>query len=76
VSTAAGLVGLMKKHGLRFFSTGDLASLSGIDPGAASQALRRLADDRLVVRMKRGLWANLWAPRLNLGDALPQLCAP
>jgi Transcriptional regulator, AbiEi antitoxin len=75
-TSAAGLLALLKKHGLRFFSTGDLASLSGLDPTAASQALHRLSAKGLVQRMKRGLWGNLLAPNLSLAEALPQLTSP
>jgi len=73
---AASLVALLKEHGLRFFTTGDLASLTGLDPMAASQALRRLSAKGLVRRLKRGLWSNLLVPDLSLAEALPQLTAP
>ena len=74
--SAAALVRLMQKHSLRVFSTSDLVTISGLAPAAATQALRRLAAEDLVVRIKKGLWVSKLAADFNPYEALPGLRAP
>jgi predicted transcriptional regulator of viral defense system len=66
----------MQEQRLRVFTTADLATLAGINPVAASQALQRLASKKLVVRVKRGVWANRLVSDLHPYEIVPFLGAP
>jgi predicted transcriptional regulator of viral defense system len=74
--SAADIIQLLQEHRLRVFRTSDLITLAGISAGAAAQALRRLADNKLVVSIKREVWANLMREDLNPMEAVPHLIAP
>lgn len=74
--TAVNLISLMRRHRLRVFTTSDMATLAGFEPDAAAQALRRLAERKVVVRIKRGLWLNQLVDDLNPFEAVPYLTAP
>jgi len=76
VTSSAALVRLLQYQHLRVFTTSDLSTLSGLAGPAAAQALRRLAREELVVRIKRGLWMNHLAPDMNPCEAVPYLRAP
>ena len=74
--SATDLLKLLRDHGLRFFGTADVMTLTGMTPFAATQALRRLAAKGLLYSMKRGLWANGLAEGLEAFEAVPHLTAP
>lgn len=73
---AAELLRIIRKHRLRFFTTADLVTLTGMHPSAATQALRRLAARDLTGRLKRGLWMNRLQEDLHPYEAVPHLTAP
>ncbi len=73
---AADIAPLLRKHNMRVFTTRDLASLSGLLPGTASQHLIRLARAGAVTRIKRAQWVNLLADGLNPYETVPYLVAP
>jgi len=73
---AAELLRLLQENRLRFFTTADLITLTGMNPPAATQALRRLAAHELVTRIKRGLWMNRLVQDLNPYEVVPYLEAP
>lgn len=73
---AAEIIGLLRKHALRVFTTADIITLSGLTDAAASQHLLRLASQDIIVRIKRGVWANKLAADLNPYEAVPFLRAP
>lgn len=73
---AAEIIGMLRKHNLRVFTTADIITLSGLTDVAASQHLLRLASQNLIVRIKRGIWVNKLAADLNPYEAVPFLRAP
>lgn len=73
---ATGLLKLLARHGLRLFTTADLLTLSGLAPSAATQALRRLAAQELITRVKRGLWMSRLITDINPYEAVSYLRAP
>jgi predicted transcriptional regulator of viral defense system len=70
------LVTLIHTHRLRVFTTSDILALTRMAPAAATHALARLAQQGLLIRIKRGVWVS----RLPLGpspyEAVPYLAAP
>ncbi len=70
------IIRLLQVHGLRIFTTADFITLSGMPAVNATSALRRLASRALIVRIKRGVWANKMIPDLNPYEAVPFLRAP
>lgn len=74
--TSSELIGVLRAHGLRIFTSGDLMTLTGMTDVNAAKALQRLAAQDLVTRIKRGVWANRLAPDLNAYEAVPYLRAP
>ena len=70
------LIRQLKENRLRVFTTQDAATLLEKSSGATCQLLRRLAKEKLVVNLKRGVWANLLAAELRLEEALPLLTHP
>lgn len=75
MSTIQLIRGFRENH-LRFFTLKGATALTRTSPGATAQILRRLAKEGIVVRLKRGVWANLLAPRLRLEEAIPFMTAP
>lgn len=73
---ASEIIGLLRKHDLRIFTTADIITLSGLTDAAAGQHLLRLASQDIIVRIKRGVWANRLAADLNPYEAVPFLRAP
>jgi len=73
---AARLASLISRHGLRFFTTPDVATLTGLSRSSSSQALRRMARDGLVTRIRHGLWVNRLAAGMNPFEAVPHLRSP
>lgn len=73
---ATELLHLIRGHNLRLFTTADFITLTGMNPSAASQALRRLATHQLLTRFKRGLWVNRLIHSLNPYEVVPHLTAP
>lgn len=74
--SAASLLKLIQRHGLRVFTSADIITLTGLAPDAATQALGRLAGQDLVCRIKRGVWVSkVWAD-FNPYEAVPYLRAP
>lgn len=74
--SAAELLGLLRDHRLRVFTTSDVVTLTGLHRPAATHALRRLAARRLVTRIKRGLWINALADDVVSYELVPHLAAP
>ncbi len=74
--TAARLIQKLRENRLRVFTTRTAATLLGVSPSAASQLLNRLAREKLLLRLKRGIWANLLAPSLRIEEAVPYLTDP
>lgn len=73
---AAEIIGMIRRHDLRVFTTADIITLSGLTAVAAGQHLNRLASQNIVVRIKRGVWVNKLAANLNPYEAVPFLRAP
>lgn len=74
--SAAALLKLMQRHGLRVFTSADIITLSGLAPAAATKALTRLAAQDLVGRIKKGVWVNKFSADPNSYEAVPYLRAP
>ncbi len=74
--SSSRLASLLNRHGLRIFATTDMATLSGLSPATASQALRRMAATGLVDRLRHGVWVNRLAPGVNPFEAVPHLRPP
>ncbi len=74
--TSLEIVGLLRTHNQRVFTTADMVTLGGISNVVATQALRRLASQNLVVRIKRGVWVSKLIPDLNPYEAVAFLRAP
>lgn len=70
------VIGILKNSGMRVFRTGDAALLTGLSGAATVKALGRLAEEKLVVRLRRGLWASLFADDLNPYELVPHLTSP
>jgi predicted transcriptional regulator of viral defense system len=70
------MVGILRRHRPRLFTTSDFRTLTGVSPTAATQALRRLAMRRLVLKIKRGVWINGLESDINAFEAVPFLTAP
>ncbi|HBL15348.1 MAG TPA: hypothetical protein DD417_00930 [Elusimicrobia bacterium] len=74
--TAAGILKLIRDHGLRVFTTADILTLTGLAPDAATHALRRLASQDLLAKVKKGVWVSKLSADINPYEALPHLRAP
>jgi predicted transcriptional regulator of viral defense system len=74
--TAAEVLGILRKSGLRIFRTGDIALLTSLDGPAMVKALSRLAAQELVVKVRRGIWASRLVGDLNPYEMVPHLTAP
>ena len=74
--TASEIIGILRKHNLRIFTTADLITLSGLKEANATKALLRLTAQNLLVRIKRGVWVNKLVLDLNPYEAVPFLRAP
>ena len=74
--SAANLIQLMQEQKLRVFMTSDFITFSLMAPSAAVHALRRLASQKIIARIKRGVWVNLLAGDLHPYEAVPFLRAP
>lgn len=70
------LIRLLKESGLRLFTTQDAARLLKTRGANAAQLLRRMAQQKLVLRLKRGVWVNLLTPAFRLEEALPYWTHP
>jgi predicted transcriptional regulator of viral defense system len=74
--TAVNLIKLLQDHNMRVFTTPDVVTLSKLTPNTASQALRRLASQRLLVSVKRGVWVNTVWGDVNPFEVVPYLRSP
>lgn len=74
--TSTAIIQLIRKHGLRIFTTADFLTLTGMAPDAATHALRRLAARDLLAKLKKGIWVNTIGPDINPYEAVPYLRAP
>ena len=74
--TASEIIGILREHDLRIFTTADFITLSGLKAASATQALLRLAAQNLIVRIKRGVWVNKLFSDLDPYEAVPFLRAP
>jgi predicted transcriptional regulator of viral defense system len=73
---ASGIIGILRMHNLRVFTTADIITLSGLTDVTASQHLLRLTSQNIIVRIKRGVWVNKLVADLNPYEAVPFLRAP
>lgn len=55
----------MKTIGRPVFTTQELTMLQGVPPATASQSLSRLAREKMVMRVRRGLWADISSPQFS-----------
>lgn len=67
---------LIQHNKLSFFTTNDILTLSGQTPPAATQALRRLAANKLITKVKHGIWENNLMENINPFEAIPYFTAP
>ncbi len=74
--SAASLLKLIHRHGLRVFTSSDIITLTGLAPAAATKALTRLAGQDLVGRIKKGVWVSKLMADMNPYEAVPYLRAP
>lgn len=74
--SSAAVVRLILAHGLRVFTTADLVTLTGLAPDAAAHALRRLASQELLARLKRGVWMSRLSSDISPYEAVPLLRFP
>lgn len=70
------LIKLLHRHSLRVFTTADILTLTGMSATAVTQTLRRLAEEGLVIRIKRGIWVNQLIPDFNPYEAIAYLASP
>jgi predicted transcriptional regulator of viral defense system len=73
---SSGVSALLARHSMRVFTTGDFATLSGMAPSSASQAVRRLALAGMLGRAKRGLWVNRMAAGFHPYEVATRLADP
>lgn len=73
---ATQLIQHLKKNSLRVFTTAGAVTLTNSSPSTTVKLLGRLARDKILLRLKRGVWVNLLAPSFRLEEALPFLTAP
>lgn len=73
---AAEIIGILRRHHLRVFTTADIITLSGLTDATATQHLVRLASQKIIVKIKRGVWVNALVQDLNPYEAVPFLRAP
>ena len=66
----------LNDHHLRIFTTADVITLTRLAPAAATHMLRRLAAQRILASLKRGIWANRLAEELDPMEAVSHLTAP
>jgi len=74
--TAAGMLRLIRDHGLRVFTTSDILTLTGMAPDAATHALQRLAAQDLLAKARKGVWVSRLSADINPYEAVAQLRAP
>ncbi|MDE1977289.1 MAG: hypothetical protein KGI84_08535 [Elusimicrobia bacterium] len=74
--SAASILKLIQRHGLRVFASADIITLTGLSSAAATKALTRLAGQDLVDRIKKGVWVSKLSADLNPYEAVPYLRAP
>ena len=74
--STAGLVSLLQTRKLRIFTTRDILSFTDMAPSAVTQSLFRLEKQKILARIKRGLWVNRLVERLNPYEAVPFLVSP
>lgn len=73
---ATEIIGILRRHNLRVFTTADIITLSGLTDVTATQHLLRLASQKIIVKIKRGVWVNALVEDLNPYEAVPFLRAP
>ena len=74
--SAADLLGVLRDHLLRVFTTSDVLTLTGMRRSAATHALHRMAARRLVVRVQRGVWVNGMVEDVSPYELVRHLAAP
>jgi len=74
--SAADLLGVIRDHRLRVFTTSDVLTLTGMRRSAATHALRRMAARRLVIRVRRGVWVNGMVEDVSPYELVRHLAAP
>ena len=73
-ATQASVLGSLRDLRRPVFTTRDIAALSGVSVSSASQLLKRLAGNGLVVRARKGLWCMPKEPRFSQFSLVPYLC--
>lgn len=73
---SAAIVRLIREHELRVFTSGDFQTLSAMEPDAATHALRRLAAQGLLARLKKGVWVSRLGSAVNPYEAVAHLRSP
>lgn len=73
---ATQLIQHFKKNNLRVFTTAGAITLTNSSAAATVKLLGRLAQDKIVLRLKKGVWVNLLSHSFRLEEALPFLTAP
>lgn len=73
---ATSILKIIRDSNLRVFMTSDLVTLAGMNLSAATHALSRLADQQILLRIKRGVWGNQLLSDLHPYEAIPYLHAP
>ncbi len=74
--SAAALIQVIHQNRLRVFSTSDFLTLTGLNGSAGVKALDRLSREKVVVRLKRGVWINKLISDINPYEAVPFLVSP
>lgn len=74
--SAANILHAIQENDLKIFRTADLITLTGLQSSAATHALRRLAKERLLTKIKRGLWLREPIRDVSAYELVPFLTAP
>jgi len=73
---AANILRVLYENDLKIFRTADLMTLTGLESSAATHALKRLGSQRLLVKVKRGLWLSEPIRDISAHELVPFLTAP
>jgi predicted transcriptional regulator of viral defense system len=67
------VIGYVRRVGRPVFTTREIAALSGKTPSSATQGLGHLAKQGVLLKIRRGLWADLGNERLSPMAVVPYL---
>lgn len=71
LSTMTTVIGAIKKIGRHYFTTAEVAAVSGKSTSAAVQALNGLEKQGVVMKIYRGVWAEVTQKLLSPYGAIP-----